>query len=334
MDKIKMGIIGTGLAWERLHRPAYERLNDKFEIIAVCDKNIEKAKKAGATLQISPERIYSDYVKMLQEVKFDSISTMVPIEENYETAKAVIENGINLLAEKPFAAEVDKARELIEAAKYKNVKVLVGENYRYEEENIIIKELLKTEAIGELLYFVDSNMTDFPAEMSKDTFSKTEWRQHPKFYGGIFLDSAIHHIARHRFLFGDVREVFATGVVCSEDFSPYSAINAIFTYDNNITGHYMYCNQIEELQKPLIGLRIFGTKGEIFLEERKASFVNVMYKDGESKRISYTPEQGYYNQLINFYEALSGGKEIISNPEKEIGDIKVICDILKSIENR
>ncbi len=45
MNKIKLGIIGTGMAWERLHYPALKQLSDKYEITAICDTDIDKAKR-------------------------------------------------------------------------------------------------------------------------------------------------------------------------------------------------------------------------------------------------------------------------------------------------
>jgi len=47
--------------------------------------------------------------------------------------------------------------------------------------------------------------------MTKDTFAATEWRQHPKFYGGAFLDAAVHDIAAMRHIFGAVECVQAFG---------------------------------------------------------------------------------------------------------------------------
>ena len=32
MGRLKVGIIGCGLAWERLHYPAFQELADKYEL--------------------------------------------------------------------------------------------------------------------------------------------------------------------------------------------------------------------------------------------------------------------------------------------------------------
>ncbi|MDR2904167.1 MAG: Gfo/Idh/MocA family oxidoreductase, partial [Clostridiales bacterium] len=332
MQKIRIGIIGTGMAWERLHRPAYERLGDRFLITAVCERDQEKAAQTADALGVPREQIYYDYKQMMQSAAFDALDIMVPIAKNYEITMAAIENNISFICEKPYAESPEKAKKLIAAAKGKELAILVAENFRYAGENIIIKNLLNQNAIGNVMYFIDNNVRDFYAEKDANNFSAKEWRQHPAFKGGVFLDSAVHHIARHRFLFGDVQEVFATGVPSKDDFCEYNCITGLLAFKNNITGHYAYFNQGVESQLPKVGLRIFGTDGEIYLEEKMCGCVNYTLKTGESKQIYYTPDGGYYNELVNFHAALTENAPVISTPEKELGDIETIFDILRAVE--
>ena len=334
MTKIKIGIIGLGKAWERLHSPAFNRLTDKFEIAAVCDSDLSKATAAAQSLGLPGESAYNSFTRMLEYADIEAVDTMVPIYENYECAKAVIESGKHLIAEKPFASTAKAAKELIKLKDKYEVKVMVAENYRYDNENILIKNLISEDKIGDVIYFIDNYVTDFEQEMLGDTFAATEWRQHPEFKGGIFLDSAIHHIARHRFLFGKVNSLYAFGYPSDVDFSPYSCINALLTYDDNIAGHYSFYAVGKETQAPFVGFRIFGTNGEIYLEDKQCGYVNVSYNHGYHDAIPYAPNEGYYHELSNFYEAVRNNAEIVSTPEKELGDIEVISSILESAEKQ
>lgn len=333
MEKIKMAIIGAGMAWEKLHYPAYARLMDKYEITGVCDANLDKAKNAAAMVGLGSDLAFTDYHDMFAKVEADAADLMVPINENFQVAKDVLEIGKHLIAEKPYAATAEAAKELIRLGKKAKCTVMVAENIRYDEESNIIKNLLKDKAIGNPVYFIDNHVTEFTKDMLGSSFSSTEWRQHPEFKGGVFLDSAIHHIARYRFLFGDVTDVFAYGRHSDVDFCPYSCINALLTFSDSVAGHYSFYCIGRETQAPLVGLRIFGTHGEIYLEENNCGFVNLTTKNGEHQAIPYVPGEGYYNELNNFYHALAGNDNVISTPEKELGDIQVIFDILKSIES-
>ncbi len=43
MNKIRLGIIGPGLIWEKVHKPILKKFRDKFEIAAFCATS-EKSK--------------------------------------------------------------------------------------------------------------------------------------------------------------------------------------------------------------------------------------------------------------------------------------------------
>ncbi|MDR1538804.1 MAG: Gfo/Idh/MocA family oxidoreductase [Clostridiales bacterium] len=333
MERVKIGIIGAGMAWEKLHHPAFQRLADQFSIEAICDKNMEKARNAAHMAGLGPERAYDSYQIMLNSVEVDAVDILVPIEETYEVARDVLGHKKHLIVEKPVAATLSGAKELAKLCK--KVKMLVAENYRYNEENKIIKNLIDEKAIGSPIQFLDVNMSDFQQEkQSKSEFASTEWRQHPDFKGGIFLDSGVHHMARSRFLFGDIVKVYAVGRKAPKGFSqsPYSCINAMITFKNGICGQYSYCCVSNETQMPPVGLRIYGTQGEIFLEDKECGFVNFTTKNGDHQAIPYKPNEGYFNELINFYEAIENDAPIVATPEKGCGDIQIIFDILKSIE--
>jgi len=332
MDKVKLGIIGLGLAWERLHAPALSRLKDRFEIVAVCDKDMVKALNVARFLGLGDTGAYSDYNQMLERPDIEAVDTLVPIQENFECAAAVIKKGKHLICEKPFAATPEAARELITLRNKMNVKVLVAENIRYEEENALIKRLISDAHIGNPVYFIDNHIVEYNREAQTGGFAQTEWRQNPQYRGGVLLDSGIHHIARMRFLFGNVASISALGRPTSVEFSPYSCINALMSFPENIAGHYSFFLAGKETQYPLVGLRIFGTHGEIFLEERDCGYVNISYKDGRSEALPYAPSQGHYHEFEDFHTTLRFGGKIESTPEKALVDIETIFALMEAIK--
>jgi len=331
MEKIRLGIIGLGLAWERLHAPALERLNDKFEIVAVCDTDSEKVQNTARFLGLPEESAFTDYEQMLKRSDIEAVEALVPISGNYETAKAVIRSGKHLIAEKPLASTIEAARELIKLRDKHKVTVMVAENVRYEEQNVIIKNLIANGQIGTPIYFIDNHIIDYKEESEHGGFGQTEWRQHPDYEGGVLMDSGVHHVARMRYIFGDAKNVFASGHSSALNFAPYSCINSLLCFNENIAGHYSFFLTGMESQSPLVGLRIFGTQGEIFLEEPDCGFVNISFKDSRpSVAIAYTPGQGYFHELENFHAALRHNAEIESSPEKAMGDIETVFAILES----
>ncbi|HOA41421.1 MAG: Gfo/Idh/MocA family oxidoreductase [Halanaerobiales bacterium] len=332
MKKIRLGVIGTGMAWERLHWPAIQELEDKYEIVALCDQDRNKALDFARKLYLPEDKVYDDYTEMLAKEKLDAVDLLVPIPENYDLAAAVVKANINLIAEKPLAASLEGAKKLLDLHRQHPVLIMVAENYRYDEGINKIRKLLKQGKIGDVVYFIFNNTVDFEEEMKKDSFAAKEWRQHPDFAGGTFLDAAIHDLAGLRHIFGPVKQVYAMGRPQEEDFSPYRIINSQIEFQNGIIGHYSYYTDGQETIKPLIGLRIFGNKGELYLENMNSGTIKLSYSDGSTEEITYQPDRGYYNELLNFYKAMMGKEEIAVTPEIEYGDLKMVFDILKSIE--
>lgn len=332
MKKLRLGVIGTGMAWEWLHYPAIKELGDKYEIAALANRTQDDAEQFAQKIGLDAKNVYSDYRDLLARDDIDVVDVLVPISKNYIISEETARSGKNVICEKPLAPNLEQARRFTEIpGKYK-VKVMIAENFRYNEEMNKIREIIQQGKIGEPIYFIWNEVECFQCKMDKNTYASAEWRQHPDFRGGAFLDAALHNIAGMRHIFGPVDKVQAFGKPLREDFNPYISINANISFKSGVIGQFTYFPAGQEMQKPTVGFRIFGTNGMIYLEDKKSGVINIAYNDGTAEQVKYTPERGYYNELLNFYNAMNGTEEISVTPEIEYGDVKMIFDILKSVE--
>ncbi|WP_018248641.1 Gfo/Idh/MocA family protein [Orenia marismortui] len=334
MKKLRIGIVGCGLAWERLHYPAYEQLQDKYDIVSCSDVNLEQAIKATQMVNISQDKAYKDYREMINHENLDAVDITVPIPDNFSVSKDIAKTGIDIICEKPLATNLEDAREYSNFSKKYGNNIMIAENFRYNEENNIIKNLIEQKKIGDIIYFISNYVVNFPQEMIADSFAAKEWRQHPDFPGGRLLDGAIHNLAGLRHIFGAIDSLHAFGSPQEEEYMPYRSANINMQFKSGVIGHFAYFPSGIEAQKPLIGSRIFGTKGMIYLEERSCEVVNVFYNNGGSEQISYKANQGFYNELLNFYKAFVNQEDISVTPDVELWDLKTILAILKSIEEK
>lgn len=318
------------MAFERLHYPAFQELKDQYELAALCDPDTKKAMEWAGKLKIPPEMVYGDFREMIKRQDLDLFDIMVPIGENFTVTEAAARAGKPIICEKPLAPNLEQAKAHRAIPEKYNIPVMIAENYRYNDEINMIRDFLQTEKVGKPIYFMQNRVIDFPGDMAGNKFAAKEWRQHPDFPGGIIIDTAVHDIAALRHFFGAVEEVYAAGVPQKDDFAPYAVLNSTIRFKNGITGQFTFYCAGKEMQRPFIGLRIFCTKGMIYLEERDCGTINVAYNDGTSEQVPYRPQRGYYNELLNFYNAVTGKEPIAVTPEIEYGDTKMIFDILKS----
>ena len=331
--KIKIGVIGAGMAWEKLHYPAVSELSDRFEIGAVCDRTKADAQAFATKFNLPDGDVYDHHMALLARDDITAVLVAVPIPDNFNVAADVLVAKKHLIAEKPLAATIDGAEKLVEMAKKAGVEVLVAENYRFNEENMFIKNALKENRIGEVIYFISNNIFDFEEDMKGSSFAAKEWRQHPDYKGGSFLDGGIHDVAQMRYLFGNVKSIYATGKESNKDYCPYLSVNVHLQFENGVTGQYCYCPNGKETVQPRVGLRIFGTGGEIYLESKQKGSFDIVLKDGAKQTVNFTPDRGYYNEWAHFYNVLSKGEQSRCSPSLELDDLKTVMDALHSIEN-
>lgn len=334
MHRLRVGVIGTGMAFDRLHYPAFQRLSDRYEIRALCDADPSKARAWAEKLNLPPDRVYADWREMVRRDDVDVIDIIVPIPLNYEVtegvARALSGQRKGIICEKPLAPNLAQAEAARELPRKYGVPIMIAENYRYNEEVNLIRDLVQTKRVGDVWYFLQNRVMDFPGDQVKDKFAAKEWRQHPDFPGGVITDTAVHDLAALRHIFGAIDRLQAFGRPLEDDYAPYAVINVNLLFKSGVTGQFTFFCAGREMQRPLVGLRIFGTEGMIYLEERDCGTVNVAHNDGRSEQLPYQPQQGFYNELLNFYNALAGQEPVAVPPELEYGDLKTAELILVS----
>ena len=87
--KIKLGIIGTGLAAKNLHLPALQKLKDNFEITAVCNHTEKKAREFSEL--IGGVKYYLDHKELLKDKNVEAVDITLPIDLNYKVTIGFIE---------------------------------------------------------------------------------------------------------------------------------------------------------------------------------------------------------------------------------------------------
>ena len=123
----------------RNHLRTYLGIPD-IELVAISDANANLSESVGNEFKI---KYYSDFREMIEKEKPDIISVCVPTIFHFEVAKFCIENGANILLEKPIAPKVEEAEEILELAKKNNAKILIGHIERFNPAVKKVKEMIE-----------------------------------------------------------------------------------------------------------------------------------------------------------------------------------------------
>lgn len=188
--QVRVGVIGVG-AMGKNHARLYSELHG-VELVGVADVN--------ETLAISVAQSYgckafARYNDLLDE-NLDALSIVVPTTFHKKVALDAIQEGINVLVEKPIADTVGNADEIVKAARRSRVKLMVGHVERFNPAVIKLKELIDSGLLGSVVSISAKRVGPYNPRI-RDV--------------GIIVDLGTHDIDIMSYLYGEkVREVYAS----------------------------------------------------------------------------------------------------------------------------
>jgi len=150
MEKIKCVLIGCGKRGH-LHLDAIRR-DERFSLAAICDTKPEAmAAIAGRFSLDDTVGRYTSYEKMLAEVQPELVIQALWPEHRLPVYRACIAYGVKqLVSEKPFAPNMDDAREIRRLAENSDCRLSYTHQRRFSVGNRRVRELLKQDVIGEI----------------------------------------------------------------------------------------------------------------------------------------------------------------------------------------
>jgi predicted dehydrogenase len=147
MEKKKVVIIGGGNVAETVHVPYYQS-REEIEIVAIVGTNVERAKNFSSKYAIP--RFYTNVDEMYATEKPDMVSVCTPNRFHFESVMKALENGCNVLCEKPPAISSKDAWEMNQAAKKNNLILAYNFHHRFAEDVKMVKEKTLEGLLGEI----------------------------------------------------------------------------------------------------------------------------------------------------------------------------------------
>ena len=84
MRPTRLGVVGMGLIWSRVHQPHLARLQDVFELVAFCDVSTDR--RAAIAADFPQARVMSDYHELLAMPEVEAVLVLTPIALNETVA--------------------------------------------------------------------------------------------------------------------------------------------------------------------------------------------------------------------------------------------------------
>jgi predicted dehydrogenase len=328
-EPIRLGIIGTGLAVEQLHWPALQDMTDRFRIVAFSNRGRANAERFASYSGTPMSAFVPDYRDLLAQDDVEAVLISLPIPLNYPVTRAALEAGKHVICEKPTGANLAEGRAFVElAAQYPDQVCLIAENMFYRDTLRFARSLLDTGLLGRVhlvVWRMISRLIPIPG-----AFSSTPWRIHPEYDGGPHLDSGVHHAAQLRLLCGDVDRMTGELQDANPIFGGPSDLALNLRFVSGAAGSY--AASYPELKVPPEpgDLRLYGTEAVMSVRD---DTIQIFHPDDtvDMYRIEQR-DAGYFNEFLNFYEAIAAGAPVVGTVSQSYRNMELILRGLQSAE--
>jgi len=135
MKKTKVGVIGVGYLG-RFHAHKYAAMDD-VELVGVADADPERAQLVAGECAC---RAFADYRDLLAQV--EAVSIAVPTSLHHEVAKVCLQQGVDVMVEKPITTTLSEADDLINLAREQKRILQVGHLERFNPAVLAMQPLL------------------------------------------------------------------------------------------------------------------------------------------------------------------------------------------------
>jgi len=146
---IGIGVIGYGYWGPQIVRN-FHNVNGAH-VQVVCDRETEalkRAKRAYADVEVT-----TDVGEVLTSPRVDAVAVVTPVWTHFDLARTALENGKHVFVEKPFTTTSEQARQLIELAQKKNLRIMVDHTFLFTGAVKKIRQLIDGNELGSLYYY-------------------------------------------------------------------------------------------------------------------------------------------------------------------------------------
>ena len=300
---LRVTIVGCGKIADQ-HVQAIRRIPG-CSVIAVCDQEPLMARQLAERFQIAG--VFSDAQEMFTAVSPDVVHITTPPQSHFPLAKQSLQAGSHVYLEKPFTVTAAEAKELLELADDKHLKVTVGHNYQFTLEMLEMRRLVTSGFLGGDPVHVESH---WGYDLGDASYvgpmlgSKTHWiRQLP----GQLLQNVISHGVAKLAEFLDEDVEITAHAHQSERMQNLGGREVqdevrVFLRDKNgMTAFFCFSTQIGP---KLNYLRLCGPKNSLFVDQNSGSVLQLESKTCKSYLTYFVPplrlaQQHIRNARIN-----------------------------------
>jgi predicted dehydrogenase len=294
--KVRLGIVGGGPGSNigETHRYA-ARLDDRYALVTgVFASDAQRSRDFATTLDIAPDRRYGSWQEMAEreaqrEDGIEVVSIMTPNNSHYAIAKAFLEQGIDVICDKPLTTDLEQALELMRLVR--QTGLVFGMTYCYTGYPMVrqAREMIRNRELGEIRLVQVEHASGWASTLLEaEGHKQAVWRTTPSIAGKSSvvgdLGTHAHHLAR-----------FITGLEISEVSAELSSIvpgrqvddnaHIMLRFNNGAKG-MMWASMVATGHLHGQRIRVYGEKGSLEWVQEQPNELILRPVDGHHQTLS------------------------------------------------
>lgn len=153
-DRVKVAVVGAGY-WGRNYVRNFEALPEA-ELRWVCDLDpsaLDRARRAAPEASLT-----GDATQAIADESVDAVAIATNVSTHHEVAMAALRAHKHVLVEKPMAASLRQAEEMVEAARERGLTLMVGHLMLYHPAVEHLEQLVRSGDLGRVYYLYASRV--------------------------------------------------------------------------------------------------------------------------------------------------------------------------------
>ncbi len=317
-------------------------------LIALGEKDIILLRTHKATLpddELAGYPVETDLDEALKNHKPDAVIIANPTSMHLDVAIPAAQAGCHILLEKPVSHSLDRLDILQSAAQNSGSKILVGFQFRYHPTLNKARELIQSNALGQILS-VHAHWGEYLPQWHPWEDYRQSYAARADLGGGVII-TLTHPLDYLRYLLGDVESLWSfNGHISPLEVNVEDVAEIGLKFTNGAVGG-VHVNYFQ--RPPVHRLEIIGTNGTLrwdnadgilHLYKTPATFGSFSDNPPAPVMESFSPPEGFErNQLFvaqmrHFIEIVRGEKEPVCRLEDGVMALRLVLAAYESQKAR
>jgi predicted dehydrogenase len=329
--RVGYGVVGLGSISQVAVLPAFAH-SQKAKLVAVVSGDKKKAEKFAHDFKASSAYSYDEFSQCLENPLVEAVYIATPPGEHERYAVAAAKAGKHVLSEKPLAATVKQARNMVNICRRSKVLLMTAYRKYFEPSTLMLKKMISSGDLGR----IDIIHTLF-AELRMFGDNSPAWLFSKKLCGGGPLtDLGVYCINTTRWLL-DEDPIAATAVTWSRDRRRYKEVEEGIAFRLDFESGVILQGSAAYSAAFSSFVHVHGEKGwaELapafdFQEERRISGK----VGGQWFARTFRPIDEFALEVDEFADCIREGREPEPSGEQGLRDIIIIDAIYRAVKQR